>query len=937
MPFLPSVTTGKSRYRIVFLFFLIIAGLVGNYCRYPLFLNIDFLFGSIFAMLALQFFGPGRGIVAAALIAAYTYVLWNHPYAVVIMTAETALVAWLTVRRKVGMVVADTLYWLLVGMPLVYLFYHGIMHVPPSNTYIVMTKQAVNGIANALVARLIFTAVALQWRSSLIPLADIIYNLLAFFVLFPALLMLAMSCRSDFNEIDGRIRASLSHSSRETAEELETWLANRRTALANLAFQAAVKPPGEMQTLLEQAKDFDANYQRIGLADKDGIVVASAPLLDETGTRSIGVSLADRPYFPLLRETLQPMLSEVFWGKIVRSRPIVVMLEPVVVGGIFAGYVSGTLNLQQVGKHLDNQSDHHGMLYTLIDRNSNVALTNRGDQKVLSPFTRGEGRLNDLGSGLKQWLPVVPPNTPISEQWKQSFYVAEVNIGEMADWHLILEQPIAPFQKMIYTNYTGKLSLLFLILLGALFLAEVLSRRAIGTLKKLSHLTQDLPRRLTGNTAQVIWPQSTIREPHLLVQNFQEMQETLAHQFETIQQMNLSLQERMEELHQNEQRYRNIFDNVQETFYETSIDGRILEVSPSVLRLSRGQYSRDDLLGKPLFDLYAEPEDRRRFLEALQEDDAVVDYEVRLKNRDGTVIECSTSAKMQYTGDGLPLKIIGTIIDIGERKKAEKAQAHLQTQLQQAQKMEAIGTLAGGIAHDFNNILGAVIGYAEMIEDDCPPDSTIGHFNHRVLQAATRAKELVKQILAFSRQAQADRVPLQPGPVVVEALKLLRATLPTTISIQQDIDPQAGIILADPTQVYQIVMNLCTNAFHAMEESGGNLTVSLGRIRSSNDLFPESPLPPGEFVHLSVRDSGIGMDQELREKIFDPYFTTKEVGKGTGLGLAMVHGIVRGYGGTIVCDSAPGQGTVFHVAFPVVEDCLLPETGQLTAQTTQVG
>ena len=169
----PTDAVGRNKYSIPLLLALIAAGLAGNYFNFEIFLNINFLFGSIFAMLALQFFGFGRGIVAAAAIAGYTYILWNHPYAIIIQTAEVAVVGWLMTRRKVGLVLADALYWLIIGMPMVYLFYHLFMHVPPTNTYIVMTKQAVNGIANALVARLLFTAYLLRSRSSLISYKEV--------------------------------------------------------------------------------------------------------------------------------------------------------------------------------------------------------------------------------------------------------------------------------------------------------------------------------------------------------------------------------------------------------------------------------------------------------------------------------------------------------------------------------------------------------------------------------------------------------------------------------------------------------------------------------------------------------------------------------------------------------------------------------------------
>lgn len=259
--------------------------------------------------------------------------------------------------------------------------------------------------------------------------------------------------------------------------------------------------------------------------------------------------------------------------------------------------------------------------------------------------------------------------------------------------------------------------------------------------------------------------------------------------------------------------------------------------------------------------------------------------------------------------------------EIAERKLAEEQRQKLETQLQQSQKMEAIGTLAGGIAHDFNNILGAIIGYAEMIKGDCPDDSSLFHDIDQVLQAANRAKDLVRQILTFSRQAEANKIPVEPSLIIKEAIKLLRSSIPTTIAIVQDIDANAGFVLADPTQIHQILLNLCTNAFHAMEKEGGTLTISLHKkALSLYEPGRESTILSKKFLQLSVRDTGEGIDPKIQEKIFDPYFTTKEVGKGTGMGLAMVHGIVQSCGGFINCVSRLGEGTVFHINLPSFED-----------------
>lgn len=278
-------------------------------------------------------------------------------------------------------------------------------------------------------------------------------------------------------------------------------------------------------------------------------------------------------------------------------------------------------------------------------------------------------------------------------------------------------------------------------------------------------------------------------------------------------------------------------------------------------------------------------------------------------------------------------QLIGVLV---ESKQSEEEKKNLQLQLQQAQKMEAIGTLAGGIAHDFNNILGAILGYAEMARDDCSSGSVDSKDLDQVIQAGHRAKDLVKQILAFSRQAEAQKIPLRPAEIVKESIKLLRSTIPATIAIQQDIDPGTSLILADPTQLHQIIMNLCANAYHAMEETGGTLAISLGNASlTQRDAISVSNVQMGHFVQLSIRDSGSGIPLEIQERIFDPYFTTKETGKGTGMGLAIVHGIVKSYGGVITCHSEVGVGTVFKINLPSLSDQSLPENEKI--ELTPVG
>jgi len=272
--------------------------------------------------------------------------------------------------------------------------------------------------------------------------------------------------------------------------------------------------------------------------------------------------------------------------------------------------------------------------------------------------------------------------------------------------------------------------------------------------------------------------------------------------------------------------------------------------------------------------------------------------------------------------DGKVLGAVVTFRDITEQQQIEAEKDRLTTQLAQAQKMEAIGTLAGGIAHDFNNILGIIMGYAEILSLDLPLASHSKESISEVLKAARRAKDLVAQILTFSRKQVQEKKPLLLVPIIKESLKLLRASLPATIEIRREIDLLDGddLILGDPTQIHQILMNLATNAAHAMREHGGVLSVSLAREAfHAADGAAVRELSPGQYLKLTVQDTGHGMDPGILDRIFDPYFTTKGPGEGTGLGLAVVHGIVKYHNGAITVHSDPGEGTAFQVYLPALE------------------
>jgi PAS domain S-box-containing protein len=358
-------------------------------------------------------------------------------------------------------------------------------------------------------------------------------------------------------------------------------------------------------------------------------------------------------------------------------------------------------------------------------------------------------------------------------------------------------------------------------------------------------------------------------------------------------------------------------------------DGQILDLNNNAAL--RRNLSKEAMRGKSIFDFLPQESSNSRCLAINQilQQQSLIEYD---ETRQDKHYHIRLYPIMDEQGQ--VIQVASFSRDITQTKIAEEEKKRLQSQLIQAQKMEALGTLAGGIAHDFNNILGGILGYSSMARESCPNESTLARYLDRVIEAGERAANLVRQILTYNRKNPSERVLLQPATMVKEALRLLRPSLPSTITIVKDIPASTKNIFADPTQVQQILMNLCVNAFHAMEENGGRLVIALHECTlSPRDLAHHPDIRPGSFICLSVQDNGVGIQPELRDKIFDPYFTTKGIGKGSGMGLSIVLGLVASYGGLVTCESEWGKGSTFRVYFPAhaetpaqqeVKDVLLP-------------
>ena len=353
-------------------------------------------------------------------------------------------------------------------------------------------------------------------------------------------------------------------------------------------------------------------------------------------------------------------------------------------------------------------------------------------------------------------------------------------------------------------------------------------------------------------------------------------------------------------------------DQSTETIVITDTEGLITYVNPAFERTTG--YSREEVYGKNPSILKSAKQDDMFYSDLWQTISGGNTWSGRFvnKKKDGSEYTEEATISPVFSDRGEIVSYVAVKSDISDKLK-------LEAQLQQAHKMEAIGNLAGGIAHDFNNILSPIFGYTEMLLLDSPVDSSNRQSLTQILAAAKTAKNLVNQILTFSRQSEHVKKPIKVQKVIREALKLVRSSIPTTVDIKEDISRDCGPILADTTQIHQILLNLCTNAYHSMEKVGGKVTVNLKEVELAAEDLKDPAMTPGKYACVSVADTGMGMNQDTMGRIFDPYFTTKEIGKGTGLGLAVVHGIVKNHSGHINVYSEHGKGTEFHIYLPVIK------------------
>jgi signal transduction histidine kinase len=539
---------------------LSLAGFAGNYLGFSLFFGVDFLLGSVAVMLAVQLLGPVWGTVVAVIAGSYTWFLWHHPYAIVVLAAEAACVG-ILLRRVRQLILANTLFWLLIGMPLVWLLYTYALDVEASQVQLIMLKDAINGVFNALLASLLLIFSPLQrWLTAHLPpvhseqnrdatsgevsLSLVMFNLLMSCVLFPSLLLTIWSSRETVERIETDIQNNLRAESVVVTNTLRLWHRQHLQAVEQVAQAAAtkgVRPSPELQQATRLVARSHPDFLGMYVANDDARAVAVYPERDSAGRSILGRDYSDRPYFKTIRTTLQPHLSPVLQGRVNHSRPLVALSVPIVdkTGSqrMFRGYAAGALDLNYLEQILNWSLNSRGWQATLVDEGNRIVATTHANLQPMQSWRRfAPGSLRATGNDLQQWLPQTR-NMPAMVRWRDSIFLRQSNLAPQLPWKLVVEAPLAPHYQYLQQAYLQNLLWMLALTVASLILASVLSRQLTRPLWMLTHVTHDLPTKiLSGATvATPALPAHSVQEINALVRDFQVMESTLRQNFHDIQ------------------------------------------------------------------------------------------------------------------------------------------------------------------------------------------------------------------------------------------------------------------------------------------------------------------------------------------------------------------------------------------------------------------
>ncbi len=658
-------------------------GFLANWFKLEIFFNVDFLSGSIFAMLAVMVLGAGYGVIAGVVAGTCTYFLWNHPWAIVIMSCETAFVAVLYARRKGNPVICDIAYWLFFGAPLVYFFYHHVMGIETQSTLLIMLKQSLNGVFNASMAFLVFIVLRLARgeEKDRVSYSRILFVAMVSLVLAPSLLLLVIGVRTHLrNEMDA-LSARTSYTAEVSRSNLANWINERRQNVQTLA--AIVGDPATtafetMQHRVEMVKAATPSCYRMGVLNADSVTVAYSPLVDENGKSTLGLDYSDRPFISILKESKRPYVSDVAPGKMGDLGPRLPLLAPIVIDGEYKGYCAGIVDLSQLSAILSEMAHRNNIDITLLDGKGMVIAGTRPDAVAMGRFEKpyaADGYIP--ASGTLHWIPDLRPGTSIMQRWRGSLLVKVLPVSPDYGWKVVVEASLVPVLERVTRYSIHGLGLLGVLTLLAVAFSCLLSKWLVSTLAALRDITRRFPECI-ADAAPIEWPRSNIEEPAVLSDSFRDMNAALRDSFNKQAKLNATLdqrvKERTEELSIANRRLLNAQEIARLGSWEHDVGIDLVYCSEEMFRILEFPDS-DSTCSFGGFFRFVHPEDRNTVME--EYNDAVArrapfGMTFRVLTPSGGVKYVKARAESLYDDVEEVTRYYGTMLDITENVVARR-------------------------------------------------------------------------------------------------------------------------------------------------------------------------------------------------------------------------------------------------------------------------
>lgn len=1070
----------KPSSKILLCTFFCVCGFLGNWYKVNLFFNVDFLLGSIFSMLAIVILGRVYGLIAALIAATCTYVLWNHPWAIIILMSEAVVVAWLYSKRKGNLVVYDLIYWICLGIPLIYFFYRQVMGLALQDVFVVMLKQSVNGISNTLLATITIIALKVLNKpaGTRIAYSELLFAVMLSFTLLPTIFLTVSAIREYQESRMKTLKSEVSSVSEAATNRLAGWITkhhNNVQILSSLVGDPNHSSFEEMQRYVEILAAASPDFKGMGVFDKNSVSVGYSPL-SQDGKSTLGIDMSGRAHIAIMRNEKKPYITDMLMSKLGDPSPIAVLVAPVIISGDYKGYCSGVVETSQISAILANLKKP-GVDITLIDRQNRVIVSTLAEFKTMSIFPRPYlAPEKTTPSQTHLWKPDAKPNTSVMQQWRGSFLFNMSPVTESSQWRVAAEASLLPVAVDISRYSLVWLSLQGLMILVSIVFSFLLSNRFITSMQRLQMLSRSVTQKL-DDTARIEWPHSSIVEIDELSSNFERMtsallknisdrkinEKRITHINQLLDSIRLinklivyekdrqSLLQRAcnllveargyrsawAALHDNQGRLtvfaesgigedfnlllsdiergkmptcycqatkeknsvvsirdmtaycstcplvahhlngaalvgtlshndrdyglltvalpagmvdeenelslfgelngdlgyalysleqeemRRQAEELYSLLFSSSADGILIaDIETTKLRFANPAfcefigYSLDEILSRDVTAIFPQdslPEILETFKRQAHEE-KIVKTDIPCLRSDGSIVYADITA-VPIVIEGTPC-LAGFFRDITARKTAEQEKEKLENQLLQAQKMESVGRLAGGVAHDYNNMLSVILGYTEMALEEIDQDQPLHEKLKEVYNAAQRSAKITRQLLAFARKQTIDPVALNLNDTISRMLNMLQRLLGENIILSCNPKPELWYVKMDPSQIDQILANLCVNARDAIADVGRITIETDNTYLDEQYCANHADCTTGEYVMLAVSDTGCGIDEETMARIYEPYYTTKEIGNGTGLGMSTVYGIVKQNNGSINIYSEPGKGTTVKIYIP---------------------